>query len=132
MPVKRANVDKSIWECRLGSAIGMSVRISVRCTPETSSITTNCGSFIPEYSAAADPNSKPIAPENHTAAERRKSARRHRVAESLPDQKGLSDAQHRTKRETCEIRRVTSAQEKHSAQYDRAKPTSEPGPGLRR
>ena len=68
--VKIANVDKSMCECRFGSAMGISGSNRVKCCPATSSITTNCGSLIPAYAAALVELHTPIAPRitNSTAA----------------------------------------------------------------
>ncbi len=41
--------------------------INVRCCPATSSITTNCGSFIPENSAAREALHTPMPPESPTS-----------------------------------------------------------------
>src|SRR5438445_13892693 len=49
---KIAYTEKSMCACKCGIAIGISGSTSVKCCPATSSITTNCGSFNPEESAA--------------------------------------------------------------------------------
>src|SRR6202030_3431074 len=67
---KIAKVDRSMCECRFGSAMGVSGSNRVKCCPATSSITTNCGSLIPAYAAALVELHTPIAPRitNSTAA----------------------------------------------------------------
>src|SRR5262249_489578 len=54
-------MEKSACAVRCGRTIGIKGKTSVRCWPATSSITTNCGSFIPEKSAARDAHQTPIA-----------------------------------------------------------------------
>src|SRR5579872_4971809 len=73
--VKIANVDKSICECRFGSAIGISGSTSVKCCPATSSITTHCGSLMPEYAAAFPAAHTPIAPSTNSNANAQKIGR---------------------------------------------------------
>ena len=62
-------------ECRFGSAIGISGSTSVKCWPATSSITTNCGSLMPEYAAAALELHTPIAPSTNSNANAQKIGR---------------------------------------------------------
>src|SRR5215470_11836030 len=54
MAKKIAYSEKSKCSVRRGSAMGMSGKSSARCWPATSSMTTNCGSFLPTYAAARE------------------------------------------------------------------------------